>query len=122
MLAVCRDLGLQRAAVAEGLVFAKAIGLDPGNFLELALDSAATSKVMASKGPKMVDRDFNALGRIAQSAKDFQLIHSCATRVGQGLPLAELYSKLIDDNIAHDEGQLDNSAVLLAIERARPKA
>lgn len=45
-LAINLVLGLSRAAVAEGLVFAKAVGLDPAEFLELALDSAASSKVM----------------------------------------------------------------------------
>ena len=116
-LAINLILGLSRAAVAEGLVFAKAIGLEPADFLELALDSAATSKVMASKGPKMAARDFAALGRIAQSAKDFHLIRDAASRAGQGLPMVERYLEIIADNLANGEGDLDNSAVLLAIER-----
>lgn len=119
-LAINLILGLSRAAVAEGLVFAKAIGLDPTEFLELALDSAATSKVMASKGPKMAARDFTALGRITQSAKDFHLIRDTAIRNGQGLPMVERYLEIISDNLANGEGDLDNSAVLLAIDRTPP--
>lgn len=117
-LAINLVLGLTRAAVAEGVVFAKAVGLDPGDFLELALDSAAASSVMASKGPLMVARDFRAQGRIAQSAKDFRLIRDMAERNAQGLPLADTYLALMEDNLGNGEGDLDNSAVLLAIERA----
>ena len=98
-------------------MFAKAVGLDPADFLKLALDSAASSKVMASKGAMMVSRNFAPLGRIAQSAKDFHLIQDTATRVGQGLPLAQRYLEIVDDSLVNDEGDLDNSAVLLAIER-----
>ncbi len=121
-LAINLVLGLTRAAVAEGVVFAKSVGLDPADFLDLALNSAASSKVMASKGPMMVSRDFHPLGRIKQSAKDFQLIQETATRAGQGLPLVERYLEIVDDNLANGEGDLDNSAVLLAIERTVPKA
>ena len=116
-LAINLVLGLTRAAVAEGVVFAKAVGLDPADFLDLALQSAAASKVMASKGPKMVARDFEPLGRIAQSAKDFGLIRDAAERAGQGLPMTARYLEIVADNLAKGEGDLDNAAVLLAIER-----
>ena len=118
-LAINLVLGLSRAAVAEGVVFAKAVGLDPGEFLELALQSAASSKVMASKGPKMVSRDFTPLGRVTQSAKDFGLIWEQARSAGQGLPMAQRYLEVVGDSLAQGEGELDNSAVLLAIERSR---
>ena len=120
-LAINLVLGLTRAAVAEGVVFAEAVGLDPSDFLELALQSAAASKVMASKGPKMAVRDFTPLGRISQSAKDFGLIQDAAGRVGQGLPMAERYLKIIADSLSNGEGNLDNAAVLLAIERTPAK-
>lgn len=117
-LAINLVLGLSRAAVAEGVVFAKAVGLDPADFLELALQSAASSKVMASKGPKMVARDFSPLGRVNQSAKDFGLIWDQAQKAGQGLPMAHRYLEVVGDSLARGEGELDNSAVMLAIERA----
>lgn len=117
-LAINLVLGLSRAAVAEGVVFAKAVGLDPVEFLELALESAASSKVMASKGPKMVARDFTPLARVTQSAKDFGLIYDQAQKAGQGLPMAQRYLEVVGDSIAQGEGDLDNSAVMLAIERA----
>ena len=116
-LAINLVLALNRAALAEGLVFAKAIGLEPGDFLALAQESAAASKVMGSKGGKMVAREFSPLGRITQCAKDAWLMQQAATRAGQGLPLVERYVEILADSVAQGEGDLDNSAVLLAIER-----
>lgn len=117
-LAINCILGLNRAAVAEGLVFAGAMGLDPEVFLQTALGSAARSNVMAAKGPAMVARDFAPLGRITQSKKDFSLIQEMAGRGGYpDLPLVARYLDLMQDAEAAGEGDLDNSAVLLAIER-----
>lgn len=117
-LAINLVLGLNRAALAEGLVFAEALGLEPAGFLDLLQDSAAASKVMPSKGPLMVARDFRPLGRIAQSAKDFALIRELAAKFDQHLPFAETYQRMVDDGVTQGEGDLDNSGILLAIARA----
>lgn len=117
-LAINCILGLTRAAVAEGLVFAEAMGLDPSVFLQTALRSAAQSGVMAAKGPAMVARDFTPLGRIVQSHKDFALIQDMASRGGAGgLPMVATYLDLMADGIAAGEADLDNAGVLNAIER-----
>src|SRR5206468_3291821 len=46
-------LGLNRAALAEGLTFAKALGLDLGQALEVLRKSMAYSAIMDTKGAKM---------------------------------------------------------------------
>jgi len=117
-LAINLVLGLNRAALAEGLVFAQALGLEPNGFLTLLQDSAAKSAVMPSKGPLMIARDFRPLGRISQSAKDFILIREQAAKVGKHLPFAETYQSMVNAGIEVGEGDLDNSGILLAIERA----
>ncbi len=116
-LAINLILGLNRAALAEGLVFAKAIGLDPDNFLKLAAQSSAASSVMAAKGTSMARRDFRPTGRIAQSAKDFSLILEAAAKSAQDLPFARTYEAMMQDCLSHGEDDLDNTAILLAIER-----
>ena len=117
-LAINCILGLNRAAVAEGLVFAEALGLDPNVFLQTALRSAARSDVMAAKGPLMIARDFTPLGRIAQSRKDFALIREMAGRNGHGnLPMVDRYLDLMDNAAKSGEGDLDNAGVFLAIAR-----
>lgn len=120
-LAVNLVLGLNRAALAEGLVFAQSLDLVPADFLTLLQDTAAYSAVMPSKGPKMVVRDFAPLGRIAQSAKDFNLIRALAQAAGQHLPFTATYNEMMDLALETGNGDLDNAAILLSIEAALPK-
>lgn len=121
-LAINLVLGLNRAALAEGLVFAEALGLDAGAFLHVAQNSAAASDVMRQKGAAMTQRDFAPLGRIAQSHKDFSLIRAAAAGKGLGgLPFASTYLAMMEDCLAAGEGDLDNAAILNAVERAAQK-
>ena len=82
-LAVNLILGLNRLALAEGLVFAERLGLDPAAFLEVARGSASYSQVMETKGPKMVRGDFSPEGRVKQTLKDCHLMLDQAAAVGQ---------------------------------------
>ena len=119
-LAINLILGVNRAALAEGLVFAQKLGLDPGAFLKVARESAAQSQVMDIKGPKMVGGDFTPHGFVTQSRKDFLLMLEQAKARGQGLPLAETYLSIVDGCVAAGEGELDNSAVIEEIRRRKP--
>ncbi len=116
-LAINLILGVNRAALAEGLVFAERMGLDPAAFLAVARESAAYSQVMDIKGAKMVSGDFAPQGFVTQSLKDFALMAGQARRLGQRLPLAETYTGLIQGCVAAGEGELDNSAVIREIRR-----
>ena len=116
-LAINLILGVNRAALAEGLVFAERMGLDPAAFLAVARESAAYSQVMDVKGGKMVKGDFAPHGFVTQSLKDFSLMAEQAKRIGQRLPLAETYIELMQGCVAHGEGTLDNSAVIKEIRR-----
>jgi len=116
-LAINLMLGINRAALAEGLVFAERMGLNPVAFLKVARESAAYSQVMDIKGGKMLDGDFSPQGYVAQSLKDFSLMLEQARRVKQRLPLGEVYKGLMDGCVAAGEGELDNSAVIREIRR-----
>ena len=117
-LAINCILGLNRVAVAEGLVFAEAMGLDPETFLQTALSSAARSDVMAAKGPMMVARDFSPLGRISQCHKDAKLIREMAARNDHGdLPMVDRYLAILENAETAGESDLDNSGVLYAVSR-----
>lgn len=120
-LAINLILGVNRAALSEGLVFAERMGLDPGSFLAVARDSAAYSQIMDVKGRKMVESDFTPHGRITQTLKDFSLMLEQASRLGQQLPLAQTYADLVKGCIAHGEGDLDNSIVIQEIRRRQKK-
>ena len=116
-LAINLILGLNRAALAEGLVLAETLGLSPAALLDAARGSAAHSQVMDIKGDPMVRGDFTPVGRVAQSAKDFRLIVGAAHVAGQSLPFGSTYLELMEECIALGEGDLDNSAIIRAIRR-----
>jgi putative dehydrogenase len=116
-LAVNLILGLNRLAVAEGLVFAERLGLDPEAFLKVARSSAAYSQVMDVKGAKMIGGEFAAEGRIAQHLKDVHLMLEQAERVRQQLPLLEIHADVLEACVRHGEAELDNSAVIKEIRR-----
>lgn len=118
-LAINLILGVNRAALAEGLVFAERMGLDPESFLAVARDSAAYSQIMDVKGGKMVKGDFTPHGRIVQTRKDFMLMLEQAALLKQELPLARTCAELIEGCVAAGEGELDNSAVIREIRRRR---
>jgi 3-hydroxyisobutyrate dehydrogenase-like beta-hydroxyacid dehydrogenase len=116
-LAINLVLGINRAALAEGLVLAERMGLAPDRFLEAARESAAYSQVMDIKGGKMISGNFEPQGYITQSLKDFSLMLEQARRHGQRLPLGETYASLMEGCVAAGEGELDNSAVIREIRR-----
>jgi 3-hydroxyisobutyrate dehydrogenase-like beta-hydroxyacid dehydrogenase len=116
-LAVNLILALNRLALAEGLVFAARLGLDPAAFLDVARSSAAASQVMDTKGPKMVRRDFAPEGRVRQSLKDAHLMLDQARKAGQALPLLEIHAEVLEACLRHGEGEQDNSIVIEEIRR-----
>ena len=116
-LAINLILGINRAALAEGLVFAERMGLDPGRLLAVARDSAAYSQIMDIKGKKMVDGDFTPHGKIAQTLKDFSLMLELAQRLQQQLPLATTYTDIVEGCMKQGEAELDNAAVIREIRR-----
>jgi 3-hydroxyisobutyrate dehydrogenase len=116
-LAVNLILGLNRLALAEGLVFAARLGLDPAAFLDVARRSAAASQVMDTKGPKMIGGDFAPEGRVRQTLKDTQLMLDQARKAGQQLPLLEIHADVLQACVRHGDSEQDNSIVIEEIRR-----
>jgi 3-hydroxyisobutyrate dehydrogenase-like beta-hydroxyacid dehydrogenase len=116
-LAVNLILGLNRLALAEGLVFAARLGLDPASFLDVARGSAAASQVMDTKGRKMIDGDFAPEGYARQHLKDVHLMLDQARKAGQTLPLLEVHADVLEACMRHGEGDCDNSVVIAEIRR-----
>ena len=107
-------LGLNRAALAEGLVFAEAIGLEPAAALEVLMGTMAYSRIMDTKGQKMIDREFRTQARLSQHLKDVRLMLAAAADVGLALPLSETHRQLLETAETAGFGDADNSAVIQA--------
>jgi 3-hydroxyisobutyrate dehydrogenase-like beta-hydroxyacid dehydrogenase len=115
-LAINLVLGLNRAALAEGMAFAEAAGIDRRQFLELYRASPAASAAALAKGEKMVTGDYSPESRIRQHLKDVQHIRRYARTE---LPLTEAHEKLLTGAIAAGDGELDNAAIILQYTRGQ---
>lgn len=111
-------LGLNRAALAEGLAFAKVAGLDPALTLHVLREGAAYSRAMDTKGPKMLTGDFAPEARLSQHLKDVRLIVAEAARLGAKVPLSDVHRILLEAAETAGYGEADNSAILRAYEPA----
>jgi 3-hydroxyisobutyrate dehydrogenase-like beta-hydroxyacid dehydrogenase len=116
-LAINLILQNNRAALAEGIAFAEALGLDGHTFLAAARQSAAYSRVMDTKGEKMLTQDFRPQSHIAQTLKDAELIIEEAGRCGLHLPLTTTQAELLRAAIALQGPDRDSAAVIEAIRR-----
>lgn len=118
-LAVNLILGLNRLALAEGLVFAERMGLDPEAFLTVARGSASYSQVMDTKGDKMVRGDFAPEGRAKQTLKDAKLMLAQGEAIGQRLVSLQVHADVLDACVQAGEGDLDNSVIIQEVRRRR---
>lgn len=113
-------LGLNRAALAEGLVFARALKLDGDQTLEILRNSMAYSRMMDVKGEKMLRGDFKPQARLSQHLKDVRLMLAAAKSSGTNLPLSKTHKKILSLAESSGLGNLDNSALIRVIGRIRP--
>jgi 3-hydroxyisobutyrate dehydrogenase-like beta-hydroxyacid dehydrogenase len=105
-------LGLNRLALAEGLAYAEAMGVDGTVALEAMKGSMAYSRAMDAKGTKMLLRDYTPQARLSQHLKDLRLILESARQAGLDLPLGSLHARLLQSAESAGMGDLDNSAVM----------
>lgn len=107
-------LGLNRAALAEGLNFARQLGFDAAQALDVLQQSPAASTVMQTKGPKMVSGDFSPQARLRQHLKDVRLILKQSD--AGTTPLSELHAQLLQSLVDRGFGDEDNSAIIRAFQ------
>ena len=114
-------LGLNRAVLAEGMVFAQTLGIAPQEFLALVLATPARSAAAEIKGPLMVREEFAPQSRIRQHLKDVELMLASAGEAGLPMPLSQAHAALMRDAVAAGDGDLDNAAIIRQLRRAAGK-
>jgi len=115
-------LGLHRAALAEGIAFAEALGLDPVRFVELLRITPASSGAVEAKAARMLERRYDPESRIAQHRRDVDLILEAASAARLPLPLSTAHAAQLDAAIAAGDGDLDDAAIVEVWRRARDAA
>ncbi len=107
-------LGLNRAALAEGLAFARSLGLDDEATLQVLTGTMAYSRIMDTKGRKMIEGDFGVQAKLSQHLKDVCLMLDAAQAAGLELPLSTTHRRLLEVAEEAGYGEADNSAVIQA--------
>ncbi|MHC4178903.1 MAG: NAD(P)-dependent oxidoreductase [Planctomycetota bacterium] len=109
-------LGLNRAALAEGLSYARAVGRTADDALTALMESMAYSRIMETKGQKMVRGDFQTQARLSQHLKDIRIILDSAADAGIDLPLSRAHCRLLELAEKAGYGEADNSAIIRAFD------
>jgi 3-hydroxyisobutyrate dehydrogenase-like beta-hydroxyacid dehydrogenase len=105
-------LGLNRAALAEGLALGEAIGLEPELTLRVMRESPAASRIMDVKGEKMIHSEFSPDARLSQHLKDVRLILQLGAQAGLPMTMSEAHRNVLEQAEAAGLGGLDNSALI----------
>ena len=105
-------LGLNRLALAEGLLFGLRQGLDGKSLLAVLQDSAAYSRAMDLKGARMLEGRFEAEGKLAQHLKDVELMLEVGHAAGAPLLATALHRQLLLAGVAGGLGDSDNSSII----------
>lgn len=109
-------VGLSIGAVAEALALARRAGVEPARVREAIFGGFAHSRVLELHGERMVTGDFKARARAAIQQKDMRAARDLAGQVGLELPGLVANLALWDAMVDAGRGDLDHSALVLAID------
>jgi 3-hydroxyisobutyrate dehydrogenase-like beta-hydroxyacid dehydrogenase len=108
-------LGLNRLALAEGLLFGLHQGLDGKTLLSVLKDSAAYSRAMDIKGERMLEGNFEPEGKLAQHLKDVELMLEVGHAAGAPLLATALHRQLLIAGVAAGLSERDNSSIIAVL-------
>ena len=105
--------GTMNAALAEALSIAEAAGVSREAAQAILPQGAAGSRLMTTKIPKMLDRDFSPLFQLALMDKDLRYFLALAQQVDRPAPIAGLVRSQMQAARRAGLGALDVSAIWL---------
>jgi 3-hydroxyisobutyrate dehydrogenase-like beta-hydroxyacid dehydrogenase len=108
-------LGLNRLALAEGLLFGLRQGLDGKALLAILKESSAYSRAMDLKGERMIEDNFEAEGKLVQHLKDVEPMLEVGHAAGAPLLATALHRQLLLAGVAGGLGDHDNSAIIAVL-------
>ena len=104
-------MNINTAGLAEGLGLGAALGLDLTMLREVFSQTGANSRVLATDGEDMQNRDHSCFFSAAHAAKDSGIAVRLAREVGVTLPLAEATKAQYDKMVFEGLGELDKSGI-----------
>ncbi|MEI9805727.1 MAG: NAD(P)-binding domain-containing protein [Pseudolabrys sp.] len=120
-LAVNLILGLNRLALAEGLVFAERMGLDPAAVSRGGEGVGVLFSGHGNQGAKDGARRLLAEGRVKQTLKDAHMMLDQGAALGQPLLSLQIHADTLEACVKAGEADLDNSAIIKEVRRRGDK-
>lgn len=115
-LAINLLLGITVQGVAETLLFARSLGIDTEQMLEIISQSAVGTALIRGKAASILADDFPAAFALKHMAKDLRL----AREAGVATPLAESAQATYRHALEEGLGELDLMAILRHLKGATP--
>jgi 3-hydroxyisobutyrate dehydrogenase-like beta-hydroxyacid dehydrogenase len=109
-------VGINSAALAEGVALASKAGLDPAQFLEIVQSGGANSRQAELKAPKILARDFSSQFSLKLMLKDLLLASKLTQDFQLPSPLLNTATSLYQMGLSKGLGDQDLSAVLQCYE------
>lgn len=110
-------VALNIAALSEGLLLAKKVGVDPEKVFNAIKGGLAGSTVMNAKAPMMLSADFKPGFKIDLHIKDLNNALETAQHIGAPTPLTALVMQILQSLKNDGEGQSDHSAIVKFYEK-----
>jgi len=104
-------MNINTAGLAEGLGLGQSLGLDLTMLREVFSQTGANSRVLATDGEDMQNRDHDCFFSASHAAKDSGIALALAEDQKLTLPLAEATKKQYDRLVAEGFGDLDKSGI-----------
>jgi len=110
-------VALNIEAVGEALLLASKAGADASKVREALMGGFAGSRILELHGERMMTHSFEPGFRIRLHQKDLNLALEAARELGVSLPNTATAQELFNAVKAEEGGDLDHSAMVLALER-----
>ena len=110
-------VALNLQAVSEALVFAAKAGADPAKVRQALMGGFASSRILEVHAERMLNGTFNPGFRVRLHQKDLNLALSAAKELNLSLPNTAIAQQMFSIVSSQGGGDLDHSAMVLAIER-----
>jgi 3-hydroxyisobutyrate dehydrogenase-like beta-hydroxyacid dehydrogenase len=104
-------VGINAAALIEGMAIAAKGGLDASSFLRIVQSGGAASKQADLKGRKIIDHDFSVQFSLALMLKDLRLSSELTDRLGVSSPMLGAAKSLFQVGLSAGYGDEDLSAL-----------
>ena len=110
-------VALNIEAVGEALLLASKAGADASKVRDALMGGFAGSRILELHGERMMNHSFEPGFRIRLHQKDLNLALEAARELGVSLPNTATAQELFNAVKAQEGGDLDHSAMVLALER-----